>query len=162
LDLQWMQRADRCAWVDRRLIHTPPISRPVGRTPKTCSRMTEAAVKLWHRARALGARQAVLETRPASGAALRAAQGFVDIQTTALQQVPTGQVNNANTSSFQLTPGMASISAANSGAPRPPKLHAQCPGTLPGPHRTRIGCWCTARVGTCNGHRDLNLARHDL
>ena len=41
------------------------------------------------------------------------AQGFVDIPTTAggPPQGPTGQVNNANASSFQLTPGMASTSA---------------------------------------------------
>src|SRR3954468_11223948 len=40
------------------------------------------------------------------------AQGFVDIPTTASgPQGPTGQVNNTNTASFQLTPGTASTSA---------------------------------------------------
>jgi hypothetical protein len=40
------------------------------------------------------------------------AQGFVDIPTTAMgPQGPTGQVNNTNTASFQLTPGDSSTSA---------------------------------------------------
>jgi uncharacterized protein (TIGR03118 family) len=40
------------------------------------------------------------------------AQGFVNIPTTAMGgQGPTGQVNNSNTASFQLTPGDASTSA---------------------------------------------------